>query len=391
MACYFWVTRSRQALLDYFVECLHDKDWLTYDLRWRTLRDAKDLSEWRKITRAEVEMIPYSDDVAHGLRWINQTFAHSVEAISHIRVYHSLAELDIPAAAAMISKLYLQEGPWGYGWMRRLEHTAFKAMMDDQSSPNEMQKRDMITAYYLHLHQDRHPALKMGYVETVIRILNTQDVYESFYGWFSEILQDLASKPLLAPSVTTKAASQLNTNEITIQTLLCVKFLITQDKLTIANVANACTVLRQLLTLPPPPLPNLRHSTHPSDSEPPNLRYIKLAGGLFEALEGWLSQGEETARWKRVKVCAGGMIRLFPSSIDIAALHVECPVQMAKAAGLMRALDVHLSRLGGAAAVLERKTWTGEETYKVGEWDLLVSGFKGIEGGGGHSVEITTP
>ena len=86
-----------------------------------------------------------------------------------------------------------------------------------------------------------------------------------------------------------------------------------------------------------------------------------------------------------------GMIGLFSCSINIAALHAERPVQMAKAAGLVRALSVHMSRLGGAAAVLERKTWRGEITYEVGEWDLLVSGFKGIEGGDGYSVEITTP
>ena len=73
-----------------------------------------------------------------------------------------------------------------------------------------------------------------------------------------------------------------------------------------------------------------------------------------------------------------GMIRLFFFSNDIAALHAERPVQMAKAAGLVRALDVHLPRLGGAAAVLEREKSTWKHPYKVGEWDLLVSRFKGI-------------
>ena len=85
-----------------------------------------------------------------------------------------------------------------------------------------------------------------------------------------------------------------------------------------------------------------------------------------------------------------GMFRLFSSSIDIAVLHAECPVQMAKAVGLVMALVEHLSRLGGVVAVLGRKKWSWDKTYEVQEWDLLVSGFKGIEGGGGHSVEITT-
>ncbi|EDR04280.1 uncharacterized protein LACBIDRAFT_330779 [Laccaria bicolor S238N-H82] len=112
---------------------------------------------------------------------------------------------------------------------------------------------------------------------------------------------------------------------------------------------------------PPPPLPNLRQSTHPIDAEPPNLSlglnldYIKLAGELFEELEVWLSRGKEMGRWERVKVCTVGMMRLCPSSIDIAALDTVYPVQMAKAAGLVRALDVHMSRLGGAAAVLGRE------------------------------------
>ena len=104
-------------------------------------------------------------------------------------------------------------------------------------------------------------------------------------------------------------------------------------------------------------------------------------------------------------MCVEGMIWLFSSSINIAGLNGVCPEQMAKAGGLVGALNVHLSTLGGAAGVLERRrrSWdttsdvgdttydVGDTTYEVGEWDLLVSRFKGIEGGGGHSVEITTP
>ena len=90
-------------------------------------------------------------------------------------------------------------------------------------------------------------------------------------------------------------------------------------------------------------------------------------------------------RWERVKVCTEGMIRLFPSSIDIAALDTVCPLQMAKAARLVRALDVHMSRLGGAAAVLgrEREKWWheffGEKAFEVEEWAFLVSAFDGID------------
>ena len=58
---------------------------------------------------------------------------------------------------------------------------------------------------------------------------------------------------------------------------------------------------------------------------------------------------------------------------------------MAKAAGLVRALDVRISRLGGAAAVLDG-TRRGfdlprQKISEIGEWDSLVSRFKGIEGG----------
>ena len=320
------------------------------------------------------------------------TFAHSVEAI--FPVYHSLAELDIPAATATISEIYLNGRFVRYPRSRMLNYSMFEQLMDDRSSPNEIQKRDVIAAYYLKLHQDRHPVLKTVYAETVIRILNTQDVPTHFYGWLFEILRDLASKPLLAPSVTTGAAAQLNTNKIIIQTLLCVnKFLITRDTPLTEDVVMVWILLRQLLSLPPSPPPNLRHSTHTTDSEPPNfglglnLDHIKLAGGFFEALVGWLSRGKEADRWERVKVCAEGMIRLFSSSIDIAALNAVCPEQMAKAAGLVRALDVHMSRLGGAAAVLERtRCWFYLPTQKiseVGEWDSLVSRFEGIEGGDG--------
>ena len=357
-------------------EHLRANNWLEYDICWRGLRDAEDIS-W--------ERLRYSDDVVYGLRWINETFAHGVEAI--LPVYQYLADLDIPAATAMISQLYLTESRLRHATSRGFDDDTFNTMMDGGSPLNEMQQRDIIVAYYLKLYQYRDPVLKTMYVETVIRILNTEVGPKPFYNWFSHILWDLRWERLPA---------QLNTNEITIQILLCVnKLLITRDILVTDDVITAWILLRRLLTLPPFPPPNLPHSTHPTDSEPPNpglglnLDHITLAGGFFEALKGWLSQGEETDRWERVKECMEGMIRLFSSSIDIAALHAKCPVQMAKAAGLVRALDERMSRLGGAAAVLERKRSIWEHTYKVGEWDLLVSRFKGIEGGGGHSVEIT--
>ena len=353
---------------------LADDSWLAYDIHWRSLRDAEHLSG-----RGEPITIRDSDDVVQGLIWINKTFTHSFEAI--FPVYHSLAELDIPAAADTISEFYAIRFFRHSRPVRVVGDDTFKALMDDWSSSNEMQKRDIIAAFYLKLYQDRDPVLKTGYVETVIRILNTQEVPKSFYGWFSEILQDLASKPLLAPSVTTEAACQLNTNKIIIQTLMCVKLIITRDLLLPEDVAMAWTLLRQLLTLS-----TLRHSTHPIDSEPLNLSlgvnhdHIKLAGGLFEALKGWISQGKETYR-ERVKVCTEGMIRLFSSSIDIAALDAVC---LAKAAGLVRALDEHMSTLGGTAAVLESKwDWSLdfpiEKTCEIGEWDSLVNNLRTLK------------
>ena len=169
------------------------------------------------------------------------------------------------------------------------------------------------------------------------------------------------------------------------------KILIPRDILFTEDVAILWTLLRRLLTLPPLPPPNFPHSTPPIDSERPNpglglnLDHIELAGGLFEALEGWLSRGEETDRWERVKVCAEGMIRLSSSSIDIAALNAVCPEQMAKAAGLVRALGVHISKLGGAAAVLDgtRRGFdlSEQKISEIGEWDFLVTRFNGIERG----------
>ena len=372
-----------QRAIDPLFGDFDDNSWVAYDMRWRRFRDAEDLT-WGKPTT-----IWDSDDVVHGLHWINKTFAHSIEAI--YLVYHSLAELDIPTAAATITEIYLKRGLLDYAMFSVFHYGTFKAMMDDPSSPNEMQKRDIIAAYYLKLHQDRHPVLKTVYVETVIRILNTRGVLEPFDDWLSEILRDLASKPLLAPSVTTGAAAQLSTNKIIIQTLLFVKSLITRDMLYTKDVVMTWALLRQLLTLPSPPPPNLRQPTQPIDSEPPNrglglnLDHIKLAGEFFEAFQVWLPQ-RTIYGWERsAKMCTEGMIRLFSSSIDIAALDAEYPVQMAKAAGLVRALDDHMSRLGGAVAVLDgTRCWfdlPGQKICEVGEWDSLVSRLKGIEGG----------
>ncbi|EDR09582.1 uncharacterized protein LACBIDRAFT_326040 [Laccaria bicolor S238N-H82] len=298
LRCYVWLTNQSKISLPRLYESLCINNWLAYDERWRKLRNAEDLS-W-----GEPMKICDSHDVVHGLHWINKTLAQSVEAI--FPVYHSLVELDILAAAATISEIYLE--------IRLLDNTTFlihdyamfETLMNDWFSPNEMQKRDIIAAYYLKLYQDRHPVVK-------IWILNMQNVPPPCYRWLSQILWDLRLGLLPAPVVT-----QLNTNKIIIQALLCVNTFITRDILCTDDAVMAWILLRQLLTLPPSAPPN---STHPTNSEPFNLDHIKLAGGFFKALEGWLSRGQETDQWVRVKVCAEGMMRLFSSPIDIAALN----------------------------------------------------------------------
>jgi hypothetical protein len=58
-----------------------------------------------------------------------------------------ITDLELSAAAHTISGFYLDG---------LIDNTTLRVMLDDRFSPIEPQKWDILSAYYLHLHQDKH-------------------------------------------------------------------------------------------------------------------------------------------------------------------------------------------------------------------------------------------
>lgn len=130
---------------------LHDRDWIEYDIRqWRRLRDV--------------------DDLANGLTWIDRTFTQSVEVYS---VYHCLHDFQLSTAANIVSDL----NPNSAALLRKILDN--HALMNPASSE---QMREIINSSFLEQHKLTHHTLTPHYLESIIRILNTQDI-QPFIDW----------------------------------------------------------------------------------------------------------------------------------------------------------------------------------------------------------------
>ncbi|KAF9560785.1 hypothetical protein CPC08DRAFT_461028 [Agrocybe pediades] len=334
-----------------------DLNWMTFDMRWRQFRDATE------VIRGTPRMFKDSDDVIHGLQWINATFTQSVDAV--YPVYHSLADLDISTACQTISGFYING---------QIDNSTFRVMLDDRFSPTDCQKRDIISAYYLHLHQETHPVLKFSYMESVIRIINSQDVPQPFYDWLSEILQDLVST---TPSSSTSTLSLAALDpEIIVQILICIKKLLPlKYGLQAHDIVVAWGLLHHLLS----PVLIASQDDRGGIGINVHLDHLRLACGMFEEFEEWITQGREIDRAERVSFCAEGMLTLFPPSVNLSWLEDICP-EMYKAASLVRALEAQLVVLGGAEALILRDRWWSEywKIYSPKEWENLRKAFERI-------------
>ncbi|KAF9524905.1 hypothetical protein CPB83DRAFT_860440 [Crepidotus variabilis] len=329
-----------------------DLNWMMFDMRWRQYRDAGE------VYRGTAKKLKDSEDIIHGLQWLNSTFTQSVDAVYPI--YHCLGDLELSAAATTMEGFYL-------GGL--MDNATLKVMLDDRFSPTEFQKREILSAYYLHLHQDRHSVLKSSYLETLVRILNSQEVPRPFYDWLSEILQELASSFPSSDSTTT--FSLLNP-EITVQVLLCMKKLMVRNSLRTLDLVVAWALLHQLLS------PSILES---SEDRPVgvnvNRHHLKLACGIFEEFEQWITKGREIERCDRVKLCAEGMMTVFPPLVDLEWLSTLSS-DMVKARSLVRALDREMDLLGGPGTVIlkEKRWWLDYwEVYTETDWENLLQTF----------------
>jgi len=88
-----------------------------------------------------------------------------------------------------------------------------------------------------------------------------------------------------------------------------------------------------------------------------NVEHLKLACGMFEEFENWITQGREIERCDRVKLCTEGMITVFPPAVSVAWLRISYQ-EIAKASSLVQALAVQMTTLGGPGVVVSReKRW----------------------------------
>jgi hypothetical protein len=331
-----------------------DLNWMTFDMRWRRFRDAEE------IVRGTAKKFKDSKDIVHGVQWINATFTQSVEAVYPL--LHSLADLEISASATTISGFYLDG---------QLENATLRVMLDNRFSPTEHQKRDILAAYYLHLHRDTHPVLKATYIESVIRILNSQEVPQPFYDWLSEILQDLAATS--PSSVDSNTSFSLLNPEICIQVLLCVKNILPRKHgLQTLDVVVAWSLLHRLLA---PSLISAQEDRGAAVNF--NVNHLKLACGMFEDFEKWINNAKEIGRWERVKLCAEGMMTIFSPLLDLSWLEDLCP-EISKALSLLQTLEVQVTSLGGPSAILSREGWWLDywETYNEQDWERLLESFQ---------------
>ena len=333
-----------------------DFDWMSFDMRWRQFRDAEE------VIRGTAKNPTDSEDIIHGLQWINNTFTQSVDAVYPIQ--NCISDLELSAAASTVSGFYLDG---------LIDDTTLRVMLDDRFSPTEHQKRDILSAYYLHLHKDRHRGLKPSYLEALLRILNSQDVPRPFYDWLSEILKEFASGP------PTSDTFSITNHEVNVQILLCMKTLMNRSgrsELRTLDLVVAWALLHHLLT---PSLLDCSEDRNAGMNV--NVDHLKLACGMFEEFERWITRGREIERCDRVKLCAEGMITVFPPSIDLVWLSAFCPV-MEKAESLVAALEIQLEALGGPSVVLSReKRWWLDywEAYTEKDWFELVENFRRTE------------
>ncbi|TFK17738.1 hypothetical protein FA15DRAFT_308815 [Coprinopsis marcescibilis] len=408
------------------VKSVRDASWLAYDMRWRQLRDAT------SVIRGAPKQAKDQDDLLHAVHWLNANFAQSVDAVYPL---HSclISELDIPSAERLISNVYLELG--------QIEAATFKVMLDDRFSPRDVQKRDIISAYYLHLHQDAHPVLKAAYIEAVVRILNSQEVPEPFYDWLTEILAELTGKVVstlpqpshrrisgdadmpLGSGAQASAAKVALDEEIVVQVLMCVKDSILARNLSrIVDVGMMWNLIHHLL---------YESVTGAKDGSgvaavPPKFSILQnraLILEIVEDLNGWLRRGKERDRPDRVKICAEGVMKVFPfeswsmhleevvlryqnpdgledevqySPVGVAGLNPPSPsvvlgqlsvvAQNHNASNapkvdwwilvrFIHALDEHMERMGGAGVVFARGGRSFElwgRRFQVWEWKGLV-------------------
>lgn len=115
---------------------------------------------------------------------------------------------------------------------------------------------------------------------------------------------------------------------------------------------------------------------------------------MFEAFEHWLAGARETERCERVRLCAKGLMKVFPREFVETYLFArdkenEDP-RVSKAVSLTYALDAHITGLGGVSNVLQMDhPW--HENWETYNWTFFTHHVKfGAEGAQAPNADIKT-
>lgn len=357
MVCSSWTSESFDwPSFHRLLKSAADLNWPAFDMRWRRHRDAVNIFWGTPKDRKD------SEDIIGAMQWVNDTFTQSPDAVYPI--YHCLADLDIPAASDLVSKLY-QGTPF--------EDTTFRVMMDNRFSPDTIQKREIISTFFLHIHQDQHPVIKPHYIESVVRILNTQEVPAPFLDWLSTILQEISSH-LISAQQPGKLLTGIADPQILTQAISCASSFAARNSRRNIDVVNAWILLDNLLWGV--------HGKDPKVQQPLlintiNTRHIKLACTLFRDLRSWVTKNTRELELKsRVEVCMEGLMLVFPEHLtkeDLGVLEGLCP-EFGSAAELVRVLERLAPQVGAGP-------------YVADIWPMMYDGVKGSESDSGKSDE----
>ncbi len=378
VVCTWWTSESLDwPVFHRLLKSATDLNWSMFDMRWRRHRDAGTIS-W-----GTPKDCRDSEDIIDVMQWVNDTFAQSPDAV--FPIYHCLADLDIPAASELISTLY-SGTPF--------EESTFKVMMHDRFSPNLIQKREIISTFFLHLHQDQHPVIKPLYIESVVRILNTQDVPAPFLDWLSTILQEISSSHILAGQQPGRISSQtrIADPQILTQAISCISMFAARNSRRNIDIINTWILLDTLLWGIHPDTEPTTTTTTSVSIDTINPQNITLACTFFRDIHTWVTKNtRELELRERVKICMEGLLLVFPEHLtreDLAILgqrymEFESAVELIK---LLEGMELQTATTGGAfesGVVRLDSTWSrghdgsggGGSSDTMERWKRLIVKF----------------
>ncbi|TFK30286.1 hypothetical protein FA15DRAFT_206562 [Coprinopsis marcescibilis] len=309
---------------------LHDS-WVDYDLWWRRARDAV---SFRGHVPAEVRD---GADLMKAVQWsgtsLNQT--HDPDNLDLVYPAYSLFTADYDA------KLLGED--WELDILKRLkgsetmdELVELGAHWEDSDDAG---KQDLILSAFLRLHINTHPSLRAGYVEAIIRSLNTLESYNSVLcKWLGEIVVELngnvnlLNHTLLLPQHSSRNAQVVDLSRnlwaetptafphdrrLVVQLGMCVRDLLRNDNLQTKldvgdrSIDSSAAIPWNLLDY----LFNkcgdgVAGEDEEASKDPWNLI---LALDIIGSLEGWMvSPSEEGVMSDRFMICIEGVLGVLP-------------------------------------------------------------------------------